>query len=404
MNFELVPRKLLPLKIATHNKILVIRGGAIGDFILTLPVLAALRRQFPQTHLEVLGYPHIAQLAVAGGLADAVRSIEARPLAGFFARRGNLAEEWREYFAGFAVIISYLYDPDGFFQANVTAGTKAQFLAGPHRPDDTAGRHATEVFLQPLERLAIFDADPVPRLALVPLTAGAPSAHESERRFPNRRESRSRRSEPIWKSALRPIPGTPPAVLPVNPLLVVHPGSGSPRKNWPVEHWAALLADYLRAPDARLLLVGGEADGPALAHLQRVLPAARVELAIGLPLAALAARLAMNRSADFQSGGSPDAIEARRFGNWRSEVPGFQAPDLVRGILPACHAFVGHDSGITHLAAAVGLPGLALWGETVEAVWHPRGARIKVLRAEGSLAALPVARVREELHRLLAPA
>ena len=48
-----------------ENKILVIRGGAIGDFILTLPVLAALRRQFPQTRLEVLGYPHIARLAVA---------------------------------------------------------------------------------------------------------------------------------------------------------------------------------------------------------------------------------------------------------------------------------------------------------------------------------------------------
>src|SRR5436309_4990067 len=48
------------------GKILIIRGGAIGDFILTLPALAALRRQFPDAHLEVLGYPHIAQLAVAG--------------------------------------------------------------------------------------------------------------------------------------------------------------------------------------------------------------------------------------------------------------------------------------------------------------------------------------------------
>jgi heptosyltransferase-2 len=60
------------------SKILVIRGGAIGDFILTLPVLSALRQQFPNAKLEVLGYPHIAQLAVTGGLADAVRSIEAQ--------------------------------------------------------------------------------------------------------------------------------------------------------------------------------------------------------------------------------------------------------------------------------------------------------------------------------------
>src|SRR5579859_7359249 len=74
-----------------QGKILVIRGGAIGDFILTLPAIAALRRQFPQAHLEVLGYPHIVQLARAGGLVDKISSIEARALAGFFARHGELA-------------------------------------------------------------------------------------------------------------------------------------------------------------------------------------------------------------------------------------------------------------------------------------------------------------------------
>ena len=42
--------------------------------------------------------------------------------------------------------------------------------------------------------------------------------------------------------------------------------------------------------------------------------------------------LAMNRSADFQIGGSPDAGEASRFRNRRSKVPGFKARDLVWGI------------------------------------------------------------------------
>jgi len=43
----------------------------VGDFIVTLPVLAALRNQFPQTRLEVLAYPQVATLAVRAGLADA---------------------------------------------------------------------------------------------------------------------------------------------------------------------------------------------------------------------------------------------------------------------------------------------------------------------------------------------
>jgi heptosyltransferase-3 len=47
----------------SRGRILVIRGGAIGDFILTMPAIAALKKQFPQTRLEVLGYPHIASLA-----------------------------------------------------------------------------------------------------------------------------------------------------------------------------------------------------------------------------------------------------------------------------------------------------------------------------------------------------
>src|SRR6266568_852494 len=143
------------------GKILVIRGGAIGDFILTLPALVALRQQFPNARLEVLGYPHIAQLALAGGLAADVKSIEARALAGFFARDGQLDESLANYFSGFALIVSYLYDPDDIFQSNVRRCSAAQFIVGPHRPDERLALHATEVFLKPLERLAIYDADPV---------------------------------------------------------------------------------------------------------------------------------------------------------------------------------------------------------------------------------------------------
>ena len=151
---------------ATKPKILVIRGGAIGDFILTLPALAALRRQFPQAHLEVLGYPHIAQLAVASGLADRVQPIEARGLAGFFARGGALEPDLMDYFSEFDLVISYLYDPDEIFKTNVSRSLHGQFIVGPHRPDEEEAIHATQVYLKPLERLAIFDADTVPRLTL----------------------------------------------------------------------------------------------------------------------------------------------------------------------------------------------------------------------------------------------
>jgi heptosyltransferase-3 len=304
----------------TQNKILVIRGGAIGDFILTLPALAALRQQFPQTRLEVLGYRHIAQLAVVGGLADDARSIEARSLAGFFARQAVLAEDLREYFAGFAVIISYLYDPDEIFQTNVKRCSPAQFICGPHRPSDEQGVHATDVFLKPLERLAIFEADPIPRLAL---------------------------------------PSRLPAAA---PQLALHPGSGSERKNWPEMLWAEVLQRWVSETDFPLLLVGGEAEGDRLQSLAARLPSERVTIAQSLPLVDLGQRL------------------------------------------QGCVAFAGHDSGITHLAAALGLPGVVLWRDSVEAVWRPRSERMKILHESSrAIAADVVAELSDCLAGVAAP-
>ncbi|MGA4644393.1 glycosyltransferase family 9 protein [Limisphaera sp. 4302-co] len=300
-----------------QGKILVIRGGAIGDFILTLPAIAALRQHFPRAHLEVLGYPHIAQLALAGGWVDAVRPIEARALAGFFARNGPLAENWCDYFSEFDLILSYLYDPDRIFESNVRRCSPAQFIAGPHRPDDSAGIHATRVFLQPLERLAIFDADPVPRLHL---------------------------PDP------EPGPDAPVAL---------HPGSGSERKNWPQARWADLFQYLLHATPRRFLLVGGEAEGERLQHLAAAAPPARREVCQSRPLTELARRL------------------------------------------KGCAAFVGHDSGITHLAAAVGLPVVVLWPDTPEAVWRPQGEQVRLVRSPRGIRSLPVEEVVQAVDELL---
>jgi len=101
----------------------------------------------------------------------------------------------------------------------------------PGRIDRTkaANIHATEVFLKPLERLAIFGADPIPRLAL---------------------NSQC--------STLKP--------------LAIHPGSGGEKKNWPEERWRELLQRIVSETDWPLLLVGGEAEGERLQRLATLLP------------------------------------------------------------------------------------------------------------------------------------
>jgi heptosyltransferase-3 len=301
---------------------LVIRGGAIGDFILTLPAITALRQQFPEAHLEVLGYPHIIQLALAGGLVDRIQSIEARALAGFFARHGSLETNLADYFSEFDLIISYLYDPDQIFETNVRRCTPAQFIAGPHRPDEASELHAARLFLKPLERLAIFDADCVPRLLLPASSSEAQTAED--------------------------------------PPIALHPGSGSERKNWPEANWVELLHYLIHSTGFSLLLVGGEAEGERLQRLAAALPPMRTRVAQSLPLAELA-RL----------------LQRSRF-------------------------FIGHDSGISHLAAAVGLPGLVLWGDTAEHIWRPPSEGMKVLCHPEGLARLPVATAINEFSKLVA--
>jgi heptosyltransferase-2 len=298
-----------------QGKILVIRGGAIGDFILTLPAIAALRRQFPEAWLEVLGYPHIVQLAVAATLVDRAQFIEARPLATFFARNGELESDMVDYFSEFDLIISYLYDPDEIFQANVGRCSPAPFIVGPHRPDEKARLHATKAFLQPLERLAIFDADPVPRLTLEP----------------------------------------EPATL---DWLALMPGSGSPRKNWPESHWADLLEGLVRETEFDLLLVGAQAEAERLQRLAAALPPERFRLAQSLPL-----------------------------------------PELGRR-LQGCAAFIGHDSGISHLAAALGLPGIVLWGDAAEEVWRPPSGKVAVLNHPAGLGGLSADDVLSRLRHM----
>jgi ADP-heptose:LPS heptosyltransferase len=63
--------------------------------------------------------------------------------------------------------------------------------------------------------------------------------------------------------------------------------------------------------------------------------------------------------------------------------------------LQACAGFIGHDSGITHLATAVGVPALILWSETRETIWRPRGKRVTVLRSPQGVEGLSTERVQQ---------
>jgi heptosyltransferase-3 len=308
------------------NRILVIRGGAIGDFILTLPALKALREARPQAHMEILGYKHIAVLAEDRFYAQAMRSIEYGPLARFFARDSELPAELADYFAGFDLIVSYLYDPDLIFETNLRRCGVQNLICGPARIVENAG-HAARQLARPVEQLGI---------KVVDLT---------ERIFPSIEDREFAREF---------LASMPP------PIIAIHPGSGSQAKNWPLENWIGLFSPGSRSADLeRLVVISGEADEAQTDQLEREWKNRNVRFARNLPLPRLAAV-------------------------------------LERSI------FIGHDSGISHLAAAVGANCILLFGPTDPNVWAPRNENVRVLSApDGRLSDLQIETVEAALAAAL---
>ncbi len=146
------------------------------------------------------------------------------------------------------------------------------------------------------------------------------------------------------------------------PLLVVHPGSGGQRKCWAVDRYAALVGEALASgPFARAAVALGPVE------LDRWGRGAVERLARGLPEAS--------------------AVLAG---------PGL---DELAGLLSIAAAYVGNDSGVSHLAAAVGAPSVVLFGPTRAEQFRPPGARVSVVAA-GSLEEIGVEDVLGALARV----
>ena len=73
--------------------------------------------------------------------------------------------------------------------------------------------------------------------------------------------------------------------------------------------------------------------------------------------------------------------------------------ELARWIGSA-QLYIGNDSGITHLSAAVGVPTLALFGNSNPSLWAPRGKNVAVL-AQTTIASLTVDQVLEAALQML---
>lgn len=290
-------------------RILVLRGGALGDFILTLPALRLLREHWPSAKIELVGNAYAAELALQSGILDTAYSQHEARWSSLF-NQAPLPSSLASWFEAFDLIVSYWPDVDGTIRRHFVSRGAAFIGSHAHPTTLPASKH----FCDALAPLGLATTDYRVRL-------GVPKTLKDEvlENYPECRQA-----------------------------LALHPGSGSPLKNWPVERWCGLVAK-LKQP---ILAITGEAESVRVPWPQ----SANVRTAHHWPLRVLAAALS------------------------------------------CCSGYVGHDTGISHLAAAVGAPCVLLFGPTDPAIWAPSGEHVRVIKNGSQLSDIMIEEVLEYLR------
>jgi hypothetical protein len=246
---------------------LIIRPGAIGDLIVSLPAMECLKTG----HLEVWTAATNVPLV---RFADRVRAISSTGLD--LLELGLAPPELKTELGRFDSVVSWYGGTRPEFRAAVQ---EFPFTFFPALPEQGVTRHAVDFYLDQVRTIAGCGSDGIPRLPCSRKPGG---------------------------------------------YAVIHPFSGSPRKNWPLDKFRALARRLERAMP--VCWCSGPED-PPLENAVRI----------------------------------PDLYD---LACW----------------LAGARLYIGNDSGVTHLAAAVGVPVLALFGPTDPAVWGPRGSHVLIGR------------------------
>ncbi len=279
------------------RRILAIRAGALGDTLLSLPSIGALRRLAgPSGEVDFVGTEPAVRLALSSRLATRIHSIERAPFRALFQESADDCD-LMSFLRPFALAAAWSNTPQ-LHEKLARLGIPL-LQASPHPPP---GVHASDHLYRALSPLGVASAAPPPEIDL-----------DSD--------SRLAAIEFLRRNELR-----------ASDFIALHPSSGSPRKNWPRERFRQ-LGERLRREGCSLVWIEGEADREVVSSLAGRLDA---PVARDLPLSVLASVLAASRG------------------------------------------FVGNDSGVTHLAAAVKTPTIALFGPTDPEVWAPRGPSVLV--------------------------
>ncbi len=293
---------------STYTRILFYHQGALGDFILALPVIESLHCQLPDALFTVVaGCANLSLISSRPYLEKAI-SKDLACLASLFSE--TAFDHCRiKSLLGFPFDKAFLF---GKTRLEVLAENIAKFnLNEVYRicsfPDPNYRKPVTEFIFKQLAEQGL--KLPLKRPVV------APDPREKEKGVIFAKE--------VLKAYKK--------------IIVIHPGSGSPKKIWPIPCWRDLLNFLGKYPDVAKIILCGPADEEVVYRLSLEKYSEDVKLIKKWPL-----------------------------------------PHVV-GLLEMSSLFIGNDSGITHLAAVLDVPTVAIFGQSDPVTWGPRGRNVNII-------------------------
>lgn len=292
------------------RNILVVKLDELGDFILSTAFLRGLRTSAPQARVLLAVRPVVADLAVTCPYVDGVVTPLPKEDGGFDFRGvtpGGLALFADAFRAGFDLTVVPRYDFDRHGAVTLAANSRARAVIGfaenatPWKAEANAGfdRAFTRVLTTPPGRHEVEQS-----LALLEFIGGRPAGSALE----------------LWPTAEDRAEAErlmAPLMAPIGPFLAVAPGAASPRRTYPADRLAAVVAEVARSRGLAVAMIGTAAE----------------RAAAGIIAAALPGRVA--------------------------DLTGRTAPRVAASVIGRAAALVAMDSAPAHMAAAMGVPVLA---------------------------------------------
>ncbi len=302
---------------------MILHSGGIGDLLLALPAMRSFRQKFSSFSLELMGRPERLSLVAFDLKVQTIHSSDRAGMAYFYLENEPLPQGLAPFFAGFKAILVFGKSKLDLLSLNLKRAGPGQVISVPSFPADELKIPVSDYLVGNLQRKGFKGENLFAPISLPEETLAWASSfwRENEIKIGER-------------------------------VLAIHPGSGSPKKNWAFQSFVE-VAEWARGR-FRALWIRGPAEGED-EGMKKAFETFQPLLADQLPLLRLA------------------------------------------GLLKGCSAYLGNDSGITHLASSLGVPSVALFGSTDPVVWGPKGPAVKIVYDPGGLDRIDPGRAIEAL-------